>query len=422
MTKLARGLDQIPQKPIHVLLFLARESGMVNLGVGEPNFDAPREAIDAAINSLKSGETHYTPDPGTMQMREAILEKTKRDNDFDFDPETEIIVTAGSSAALFGTILVTVETGDEVIVPAPSYLAYEPVIKFAGARPIFVPATEENDFIPTTEDIASVVTPRTKAMIVCSPNNPTGAVWSKSNLKGVADLALDHGFHVISDELYERILYDGNKAQSIASFDDMQEHAITLNGVSKSYAMTGFRVGWVIGSARVIKAYRKIHQYTTVCASAISQAASTAALNDCEYYVQDMVSEYDRRRKLLLDRINNHIPLMSVTRPKGSFYMFVNVKDLVDKYLEDMLEYLRSEKVKSFYDRVPDVGKQWVNEGDSGSKISMLYLMARVKTLTAPGIAFGSVGENFLRVSFAQEYGLIENALNNMQKVLEPWG
>ncbi|MHA2359927.1 MAG: pyridoxal phosphate-dependent aminotransferase [Candidatus Thorarchaeota archaeon] len=422
MVKLARGLDQFPQKPIYVLLSLARESGMVNLGVGEPNFDAPKEAIDAAINSLKSGETHYTRDPGTMQMREAILEKTKRDNDFDFDPETEIIVTAGSSAALLGTILATVETGDEVIVPAPSYLAYEPVIKFAGARPIFVPATEENDFIPTTEDIASVVTPRTKAMIVCSPNNPTGAVWSKSNLRGVADLALDHGFHVISDELYERILFDGNKAQSIASFDDMQEHAITLNGVSKSYAMTGFRVGWVIGSARVIDAYRKIHQYTAICASSTSQAASTVALNECEYHIQEMVSEYDRRRKLLLDRINNHIPLMSVTRPKGSFYMFVNVKELVDKYQKEMLEYLRSEKSKSFYEKLPDVGKQWVSKGDSGSKTSMLYMVAKAKTLTAPGIAFGPVGENFVRVSFAQEYGLIENALNNMQEVLEPWG
>lgn len=420
--KLARGLDQMPQKPIYVLLSLARESGMINLGVGEPNFDAPREAIDAAISSLKSGETHYTPDPGTMHMREAILEKTKRDNDFDFNPETEIIVTAGSSAALFGSILATVETGDEVIVPAPSYLAYDPIIKFAGARPIYVPATEENEFIPTTEDIASVVTPNTKAMIVCSPNNPTGAVWSKSSLRGIADLAIDHGFHVISDELYERIVYDGTKAYSIASFDDMKEHAITINGVSKSYAMTGLRVGWVIGSARVIDAYRKIHQYTAICASVTSQAASTAALNECEYHVQDMVSEYDRRRKLLLDRINNHIPLMSVTRPKGSFYMFVNVKDLVDKYLEDMLEYLRSEKVNFFYNRIPDVGKQWVNEGDSGSKISMLYLIARAKTLTAPGIAFGPVGENFLRVSFAQEYGLIENALNNMQKVLEPWG
>ncbi|MHA2160087.1 MAG: pyridoxal phosphate-dependent aminotransferase [Candidatus Thorarchaeota archaeon] len=422
MVKIARGLDQMPQKPIYVLLSLAKESGMISLGVGEPNFGAPQEAIDAAMSSLKAGETNYTPDPGTVQMRESILEKTKRDNNFEFNPETEVIVSAGSSAALFGTILAIVEAGDEVIVPAPAYLAYEPIIKFAGAKPIFVPAKEKTEFIPTTEDIASVVTPNTKAMIVCTPNNPTGTVWSKSGLRGIADLAIDHDFHVISDELYERIVYDGTKTHSIASFDDMKEHAVTINGVSKSYAMTGLRVGWVIGSARVIDAYRKIHQYTAICASSISQAASTVALNECEYYVQEMVSEYDRRRRLLLDRINNHIPLMSVISPKGSFYMFVNVKELVDKYQKEMLEYLRSEKSRSFYEKLPDVGKQWVSQGDSGSKISMLYLVAKAKTLTAPGIAFGSVGEDFLRVSFAQEYELIENALDHMQEALEPWG
>ena len=422
MSKIARGLDKMPQKPIYVLLSLAKESGMVSLGVGEPNFDAPQEAIEAAISSLKSGDTHYTPDPGTMEMREAILEKSRRENGFEFNTENEIIVTAGSSSALFGTMLAVVDAGDEVIVPAPAYLAYEPIIKFAGARPILVPATEENEFIPTTEDLASAISSRTKAMLICSPNNPTGSVWSKPDLRGVADLAIDKDFHVISDELYERIVFDGTKAHSIASFDDMHENAITINGVSKSYAMTGMRVGWVIGSARVIDAYRKIHQYVAICAPAPSQAAATAALNKCEYHVKVMVSEYDRRRRLLLDRINNKIPLISVIAPKGSFYMFVNVRELVEKYQDDMVNYLRSEGARSFYNKLPEIGKQWVNEGDSGSKTAMLYIVAKAKTLTAPGIAFGSVGEDFLRVSFAQEYGLIEKALDNIQEVFEPWG
>ncbi|MFX1561178.1 MAG: pyridoxal phosphate-dependent aminotransferase, partial [Promethearchaeota archaeon] len=419
MVKIARGLDLMPQKPIYVLLSFAKESGIISLGVGEPNFKAPQEAIAAAMKSLKSGDTHYTPDPGTIQMREAILKKTRRDNRFEFNPESEVIVTSGSSAALFGTVLAIVEAGDEVIVPAPAYLAYEPIIRFTGAKPVFVPANEENEFIPTIEDIAALVTPNTKAMIVCSPNNPTGSVWSKSSLRAVADLAIDHDFYVISDELYERIVYDGIKAFSIASFDDMKENAITINGVSKSYAMTGLRVGWVIGSARVIDAYRKIHQYTAICASVTSQAASTVALNECEYHVQKMVSEYDRRRRLLIDRINSKIPLMSVISPKGSFYMFVNVKELVSKYQKEMVEYLRSQKAQSFYEKLPDVGKQWIGEGDSGSKISTLYLVAKAKTLTAPGVAFGQIGEDFLRVSFAQEYGLIEKALDNIQEVLE---
>jgi aminotransferase len=417
----ANALDKVPQKPIFVLLSLADEPGMISLGVGEPNFDAPKEAIDWAIQSLREGRTHYTPDPGTLDLRRSILEKTRRDNGFEFDLKNEIMVTAGASAALSNTMQAIAEKGDEIIIPAPAYLAYEPIARFVEAKPIFVPAGEETCFIPSIDAIARAVGERTKAIIVCSPNNPTGSVWSKTQLRELADLAIDNDIFVISDELYERIVFDGVRAHSIASFDDMHDHAITINGVSKSYAMTGFRVGWVISSARVISAYRKIHQYTAICASSTSQAAAVGALNNAENHVEYMVQEYDRRRKLLLDRINNHIDLMSTTCPKGSFYMFVNVEELVEKHQEDMLAYMHSDEAKPFYHRLPPLGKDWVDQGDSGSKVVMLYLVAKAKTLTAPGIAFGDAGENFLRLSFAQDYDLIRQSLDSIEDTLEPW-
>ncbi|MFX1603480.1 MAG: pyridoxal phosphate-dependent aminotransferase [Promethearchaeota archaeon] len=422
MPKIARGLGGIPQSAIRMVLFIGEWPGIVSLGIGEPDFDAPPEAVTAAIDALRKGASRYTADPGTMELREAILEKTKRDNNFEFDSEAEIMVTAGTSPALFGSVLATVEAGDEVIIPAPAYLAYEPVVKIAGGKPVFVPAYESQGFVPDADAIAEAVSSKTSLMIVCSPSNPTGAVWEKPSLQAAADLAVDHDFHILSDELYERIVYDGTKAHSIASFDGMADRTITINGVSKSHAMTGFRVGWVISSKSMIEAFRKIHQYGTICASNSSQAAAVAALWHGEHHVKMMVQEYGRRRNLLLKRINERIPLMSAINPKGSFFMFANINKLVEQHLDDMIAYFKSEKGKTFVGRLPPAVVEMIKEAQSGSKIAMLYLVAKANVLTTPGVAFGPVGENFLRISFAQEYGHIETAMDNIESALGRWG
>ncbi len=421
MPKIARGLSGIPQSAIRMVLFIGEWPDITSLGIGEPDFDAPPEAVTAAIEALKQGASHYTADPGTVELREAILEKTKRDNNFEFDSETEIMVTAGTSPALFGSVLATVEAGDEVIIPAPAYLAYEPVVRIAGGKPVYVPAYESQGFVPDAESIAQAVTSKTTLIIICSPCNPTGAVWEKPSLQAAADLAVDHDFHVLSDELYERIVYDGTKAHSIASFTGMADRTITINGLSKSHAMTGFRVGWIISSKTMIEAFRKIHQYGTICASNVSQAAAVAALKLGERHVQKMVQEYDRRRRLLLQRINDRIPLMSAISPKGSFFMFANINELVEQHFGDMIGYFKSEEGRTFEDRLPPGVVNMIREAESGSKIAMLYLVAKAKVLTTPGVAFGPVGENFLRISFAQEYGHIETAMDKIESALRQW-
>ena len=421
MPKIARGLSNIPQKTIYILLKLAEEGDVVSLGVGEPDFDAPQAAIDAAVNALHSGRTHYSPDPGLLELREAIRDKTPRDNGFNFDSESEIIVTPGASAALFGTLMATVEEGDEVIIPSPGYLAYEPVIRFAGATPVVVPSNEGHGFLPETDTLKDAVNENTAGMIICTPNNPTGMMWDKQSLELVRDLAIDNDFYVYSDELYSNIVFDGNEHISIASLDGMDELAVTISGMSKNYSMTGFRIGWVIASRRVISAYRKIHQYTAIAASTPSQIASIAALEESGDYVDKMVAEYERRRQLLLQRFRDEIPLMRAVKPEGSFYMMVSVEQLVEEHMDDMIAFLKSKENQCLYDRFPQAARDWVNTGVSGSKIAVLFLLCKAGVLTGPGIAFGKSAENYLRISFGQSYPLIEEALDRIEKTLTEW-
>ncbi|MFO7835168.1 MAG: aminotransferase class I/II-fold pyridoxal phosphate-dependent enzyme [Candidatus Thorarchaeota archaeon] len=421
MPKIARGLADIPAKTIYVLLKLAEEGDVVSLGVGEPDLDAPPAAINAATKALQSGRTHYSPDPGLFELREAVRKKTVRDNRFDFDPERQIIITPGASAALFGVLLATVEEGDEVIIPSPGYLAYEPVVQFTGATPIMVPSDESNGFIPQADTLKDAVNENTRGLIICTPNNPTGMMWDRESLELVRDLAVDNDFYVYSDELYSNIVFDDNEHVSIASLDGMDKLAVTISGMSKNYSMTGFRIGWVIGSESVISAYRKIHQYTAIAASTPSQIASIAALEDSGGYVDEMVTEYERRRRLLLQRFANDIPLMRAVKPDGSFYMMVSVAELVEKHMDDMTAFLKSEENRCLYDKFPQAARDWVHEGRSGSKITVLYLLCKAGVLTGPGIAFGESAENYLRISFGQSYPLIEEALDRMGQTLSEW-
>lgn len=408
-----RSIETLPASGISLLLHIGKAPDLLNLGLGEPSFRTPQHILDAAIESLTVGDTHYTADEGLLSLRETISEKTLRDNGFHPNPETEVVVTSGTSPALFGAIQVTVDRGDEVIIPTPSYFAYDSIVRIAEGIPVPVASKEENRFTPDPDMLANAITPKTKMILVCSPNNPTGGVLDKECLKAVADLAVDHDLLVLSDELYEKIIFDGVKNYSPASLEGMQERTLTINGLSKGYAMTGFRLGWLIASEEIITAFHKTHKYSSICAPVVSQAAAITALQGPQDAVVEMVSEYDRRRRLLVDRINREVPFISAREPQGSFFLLANVKELIEHRLNDMISYLKNE-AKPFLSSMPQDLFTMNDLEQSGSLVSMLYLVTAGKVLTASGAFFGIGGEGYLRLSFAQTYDNINAAIDSM--------
>ena len=413
MVRIRKSIETLPASGISLLLHIGNTPGLLSLGFGEPSFKTPKHILDAAIESLKVGDTHYTPDAGSLSLRETIAEKTARDNGFLPNPETEVIVTSGTSPALYGAIQVTVDRGDEVIIPTPAYFAYESIVRISEGIPIPVVTNEECRFTPDPDMVANAITPKTKMIIVCSPNNPTGSVLDKECLKAVADLAIDHDLLVLSDELYEKIVYDDVKNYSPASINGMQERTLTINGLSKSHAMTGFRLGWIIASEEIITAFNKTHKYSSICAPVVSQAAAITALEGPQDAVVEMVSEYDRRRRLLVDRVNREVPFISAREPQGSFFLLANVKELVKHRLNDMISYLKNE-AKPFLSSIPHDLFTMSGLERSGSLVSMLYLITAGKVLTASGAFFGMGGEGYLRLSFAQTYDSINAAVDSI--------
>ena len=420
LVKIRDNLETLPASGIGLLLHVGENQDILSLGIGEPDFETPSHIVEAAIESLRRGDTHYTPDPGTIKLREAIVNKTKRDNGFDVNPESEVMVTAGTSPGVFGAIFGCVNKGDEIVIPTPAYLAYEPIIRIAEAKPVTVPGPEEASFVPTADDIAESITPKTKMIIICSPNNPTGGVWNRESVKAVSDLAVDHDLLILSDELYEKLVYDDFKTTSPAALSGMFERTITINGLSKSHAMTGFRLGWVIGPQEIIAGFKKIHQYTSICAPSTSQAAGVAALNGPQECVQEMLEEYNRCRTLLVSRINKEVPFISTTMPKGSFFLMANIQELVETHEEDMRNYFKTDG-KAFLEQIPDYLFQIEDLNRSGSLTTMMYLASAAKVLTASGASFGSGGEGFLRLSYAQTYEKINEAVDRIIAALEPW-
>jgi aminotransferase len=420
LVKIRDNLETLPASGIALLLHIGENQDILSLGIGEPDFKTPSHIVEAAIESLRRGDTHYTPDPGTIELREAIVNKTKRDNGFDVNPESEVMVTAGTSPGVFGAIFGCVNKGDEIIIPTPAYLAYEPIIRIAEAKPVTVPGPEEASFVPTADDVAKSITPKTKMIIICSPNNPTGGVWNQESVKAISDLAVDHDLLILSDELYEKLVYDDFKTTSPAALSGMFERTITINGLSKSHAMTGFRLGWVIGPQEIIAGFKKIHQYSSICAPSTSQAAGVAALNGPQECVQEMLEEYNRRRNLLVSRINKEVPFISTIMPKGSFFLMANIQELVETHEKDMRNYFKTDG-KAFLKQLPDYLFQIEDLNKSGSLTAMMYLASAAKVLTASGAFFGSGGEGFLRLSYAQIYEKINLAIDRIIAALEPW-
>ena len=356
---------------------------IINLGIGRPNFDTPEFIRDAAKKALDDGYTYYTSNYGTESLREAVAEKFNRDNDLDMKME-DIIVTVGANQAVSIAMTAMLDPGDEVLVPNPFWLHYFYCAELAGAKTVSYPLLEENDFNVQIEDIEKLVTPKTKMIIVNTPNNPTGSVLSKESLEKIAKIAQDNNLVVLSDEIYEKLLYDGSKHTSIASLPGMAERTIVINGVSKAYAMTGWRIGFAASkNPEFISAMIRVLQYTVTCASSVSQYAAEAALRGPQECIEEMRVQFDRRRKLVYESINK-IEGLSCICPKGAFYCFVNIKKLG----------ITDEEASNYY----------LNEAG----VAMI-----------PGSAFGEYGNGYLRIAFSNSYENIEKAMGKISEATQ---
>mgnify|MGYP000929012214 CR=1 FL=1 len=354
---------------------------VISLGIGEPDFATPQPIIEAGIASLQKGETHYTSNHGLMDLRRATSDKLLNLYQVPYNPSKEIVMTVGVSEALYLTFTALLNPGDEVIIPTPCFVSYQAEVTLAGGKVVEVPTNMENNFEPEPALIEKAITPNTKAILLGYPNNPTGAVASRETLLKIADLAEKHDLIVVSDEIYDRLVY-GIQHVCFASLPGMQKRTILLGGFSKSYAMTGWRIGFAAGPEEMIGGLVRVHQYTVMSAPTISQFAALEALKVGEPYVQEMVAEYDRRRRLIVDGLNAiGLPTFE---PRGAFYAF------------------------------PSVHNTGMNDEEFSEKLLMEEHVAVV-----PGRSFGDSGMGFVRCSYATAYEKIEKALERMQNFLK---
>lgn len=379
---LARRIEAGASGERRKMIALANEiKDVINLGRGDPDLKTPKHIVEAAKQALDEGHTGYTPWGGIPELRKAIAEKLKVDNNIEVDPDNEIIVTVGAQEAILMAILSVINPGDEIIVPEPRYTPYDNAIRLADGVMVPVKTTQENNFEVRVEDIEKAVTDKTKAILLISPNNPTGAVLSKETLQGIADLAEREDLIVISDELYEKLIYDNTPYYSIASLPRMFERTLTVNGFSKSYSMTGWRVGYIAGPKELISPMLNLKYTTTICTPAISQKAALAALKGPQSCIEEIRATYDERRKVTMRRLDK-LGIDYVV-PKGSFYIFPNISKFGMTSYEFASTILKSTGVFTF-----------------------------------PGTAFGPSGEGFIRISILVPSEKIEEAFDRIEKFL----
>ena len=378
-------VERIPASGIRRFFdLIAGVEGAISLGVGEPDFVTPERFREAAIRSIKDGKTKYTSNYGIKPLREAISEHTAKLRGVRYDVDREIIVTVGVSEAVDLAMRATLNDGDEVILADPSYVAYVPGVVLAGGVPVAVPTREEDDFRLRPEDVEAAITPRTRAILLGFPNNPTGAVLEKEDVDGIARLAEEHDLLVYADEIYDRLVY-GTEHQSILSVSGMKERTIYLAGFSKSYAMTGWRVGYACAPAAIIEQMMKIHQYTVMCVPTAAQYAALEALATGEPEVQRMVGEYDQRRRYMWKRFNDMG--LHCFEPRGAFYCFPNI---TSTGLSD----------DEFCER----------------------LLKQERVVVVPGNAFGERGRGHVRACYASSMEQIVEACDRIERFIKHVG
>ena len=358
---------------------------VISLGIGEPDFTTPKPILDAGIRSLQNGETHYTSNSGKIELRQGVADNLKKLYNVKYDPATEIIATVGVSEALYLTFTAVLEPGDEVIIPTPCFVSYQAEVILAGGVPIEIPARLENNFTVDPDDIRRAITPRTKIIFIGYPSNPTGAVAPREVMLEIGRISEEHNLLVISDEIYDRLVYDFEHVCFPALSDALRERTILLGGFSKDYAMTGWRIGYACAPADIVQGLVRVHQYTIMSAPTTAQDAAIEALQTGEPYVQEMLAEYDRRRRLLVDGLNRLG--LSTFEPRGAFYAFPNIRasGMDDETFAEKL--LREEQVA-----------------------------------VVPGNAFGPGGEGFVRACYATSYEQIEEALRRMERFMSRHG
>ena len=351
---------------------------VVNFAAGEPDLDTPDFIKQAAIKAINEGFTKYTPSSGMQELREAICAKLKKDNNLDYSP-AQVIVSNGAKHSLYNIFQALCEEGDEVIIPSPYWLSYPAMVSMSGAKNVFVRTNAENNFKVTEKDLVSKISKKTKCFVLNSPSNPTGALYEKDELEMIAGLAVKHKFFVISDEIYEKLVYDNKKYVSIASLGrDIYDLAITVNGVSKSYSMTGWRIGYAAGAPDIMKAIANVQSHATSNPASISQKAALAALSDGRKFIEDMRVEFEKRRDLMVSRINR-MKNISCTKPEGAFYVFCDISKLKES-------------------SVKTAGR----------------LLDEAKVAVIPGEPFGAGA--FIRLSFATGTAEIEKGLDRIEK------
>ena len=358
---------------------------VISFGAGEPDFPTPAYICDAAREAIDRGLTRYTPAAGTKELRKAICEKLRKDNDMTYT-YGDIVVSSGAKHSLFNIFQAILDPGDEVLIPTPCWVSYPELVRMAGGVPVFIPADEATDFIPTKRDIASRVTRRTKAMIITSPSNPNRSIWPQEMLQFVADLAVSHPFYVVSDEIYEKLIYDGKKHLSIAQLgEQIKAQTFMVNGVSKAYAMTGWRIGYVAGPRAEMQAIANFQSQATSNANSIAQYAAMKALQGGDECIKPMVAEFEARRNAMVERINR-IPGLSCRKPQGAFYIMLNIKRVLGK---------------SYNGRVIENSKTFAE-----------LLLAEKHVAVVPGVAFEA--EGFCRLSYAVS---MENCMEGLSRI-----
>jgi aminotransferase len=382
---ISNRVQQIPPSGIRRFFDIAATmDDVISLGIGEPDFITPQAIVDAGVASLRAGHTHYTSNNGTIELRTAIAKHLKHLYDVEYDPALELLITVGVSEAMYLALTAILNPGDEVIVPQPCFVSYAAEVSLAGGTPVPIATRVENNFQVTAEEIEGAITRHTKALLISYPNNPTGAVLERETLEAIARVAQKHDILVISDEIYDRLVYDIQHV-CFASLPDTWDRTILLGGFSKAYAMTGWRLGYAAAPPEILGAMKKIHQYTVMSAPTTAQEAALVALAQGEAPIEEMRQRYDRRRRLIVDGLNS-IGLKCF-EPRGAFYAF------------------------------PSVRGSGMDDAEFAER-----LLNEERVAVVPGRAFGIGGAGYVRCSYATAYQKIEQALDHMANFVRKYG
>ena len=379
--KRVRSIEPSPTVRISDLIAESQGQGkkILSLAIGEPDFPTPAHIVEAAKKALDDGYTKYTAAPGIRELREAIAEKSQKENGIPAKPEN--VIVAPTKHTLFMTFMALLDSGDEALIPDPGWVSYAPMVTLAGAKPVPIRAADEDGFVPSTEAVAEAITPRTRFIVLNSPSNPAGSVYTRAQMRGLADLASDHDLTVVSDEIYEKILYEGEHV-SPASLDGMFDRTVTVNGFSKTYSMTGWRLGWLVAPTPMVRQIVKVQEHTITCATAFAQKAGVAAVRGPTAPLKAMVDEFRARRDLVLRELKK-VDRLSTDRPSGAFYVFPRVD-------------IRMESA-SLAERI----------------------LQETDVAVTPGSAFGDAGEGHLRLSYAASRETIVESIRRIADVLQ---